>query len=59
MTREKITFKVPQVKQRMHRMLFDDDSPFRPKVVNRKDTYERRPKHKNKNWENENEEPND
>ena len=30
---------------RAHYVLFDEDSPFKPKVVKRKDTYQRKPKH--------------
>jgi hypothetical protein len=32
---------------RVHRVLFDEDSPFKPKIVKRKDTYVRKPKHRN------------
>jgi len=33
---------------RQHFLLFSEDSPFKPKVVKRKDGYKRTPKHKNK-----------
>lgn len=45
MNRQTISFKVTKPKQRVHYMLFSEDTPFKPKVVNRKDTYKRKPKH--------------
>jgi len=36
---------------RAHFMLFAEDSPFKPKSVKRKDTYKRKPKHKNRDVE--------
>jgi len=35
-------------KGRAHRALFDEDLPFRPKVVQLKNTYKRKIKHKNR-----------
>lgn len=43
-----INFRIPKIKPRVHRMLFEDDSPFKPKVVNPKNAYKRRDKHRNK-----------
>jgi len=45
MNKQKISFKVPQVKHRNHFALFAEDSPFKPKKVERKDGYQRKPKH--------------
>lgn len=43
-----ISFKVPRVRGRAHRALFDDELPFQPKVVPpKKGQYNRRPKHRN------------
>lgn len=36
---------------RAHYMLFAENSPYKPKSVKRKDTYKRKPKHKNKDVE--------
>lgn len=41
-------FDPPRRKRRAHE-LYDADSPFRQKIVNRKDLYKRKPKHVNKN----------
>lgn len=51
MRKHTISFKVPQVKQRNHFALFAEDSPFKPKKVDRKDGYKRKPKHNSlKDW---------
>lgn len=47
---EVIKFSVPKPKHRVHKMLFDCDSPFKPSKVERKDTYKRRLKN-NKQWQ--------
>lgn len=39
--------KITPPKRRNHRVLFLSDSPFKPKVVERKDLYKRKPKHRN------------
>lgn len=39
-------------KTRTHRVLFDNDSPFKPKVVERKDKYKR----SDKKWRKDNDE---
>jgi hypothetical protein len=44
MRKEVISFKVPQPKQRRHHVLFAEDTPFKPKRVERKDGYKRKPK---------------
>lgn len=43
-----LSFTVEMPKRRMHKALFDDELPFKPKVVKPKNQYKRRPKHKNK-----------
>ena len=49
MTKRRTTIKLELPKQRMHRMLFDDELPFRPRVEkNPKTTFKRKPKHPNK-----------
>lgn len=37
----------PTRKTRAHRVLFDSNTPFKPKRVERKDLYKRKPKHRN------------
>lgn len=50
MKREILSFKLEPMKHRAHRVLFDDDTPFKPKVVKpKKGQYQRRPKHRNQN----------
>lgn len=41
-----IVIKVPRAKNRAHFMLFAEDTPFKPKKVERKDGYKRKPKHR-------------
>lgn len=38
--------KTKKIKPRAHYALFCKDTPFKPKVVARKDLYKRKPKHK-------------
>lgn len=45
MNKQVFTFKVGKPKHRAHFVLFAEDSPFKPKVVKRKDLYQRKPKH--------------
>jgi hypothetical protein len=46
MKREILSFKIEQPKHRAHRVLFDDNTPFKPKVVrSKKGEYIRKPKH--------------
>lgn len=47
MKKTTLQFKTAQPKHRAHRPLFEEDSPFKPKVVKRKDLYKRKPKYKN------------
>jgi hypothetical protein len=48
MKRELITFVTTgKLKHRMHKVLFAEDTPFKPKVVKNKTTYTRKSKHKN------------
>jgi hypothetical protein len=46
MKRETLTF-LTTPKHRAHRVLFDTDTPFTPKVVKSKKLFKRQPKHKN------------
>ena len=48
---QKISCKVSKPKHRAHKALFDDDLPFGHKVFNPKNTYKRKPKHKNALWD--------
>lgn len=48
MKKQILSFTIEQPKHRAHRVLFQEDTPFKPKVVNRKDTYKRKPKHVNR-----------
>jgi len=45
MKRETLTFLITP-KTRAHRVLFDTDTPFTPKVVKSKKLFKRQPKHK-------------
>jgi hypothetical protein len=50
MKREILSFKIEQPKHRAHRVLFDENSPFKPKVVqSKKGEYVRKQKHRAKN----------
>jgi hypothetical protein len=50
MKREILSFKIEPMKHRAHRVLFDEDTPFKPKVVkSKKSEYNRKQKHRNKN----------
>ena len=40
-----IQIKLPRQRSRAHRVLFDENSPFKPKVVQSKLQYSRRAKH--------------
>jgi len=40
-----IQIKLPRQRTRAHRVLFDENSPFKPKVVQSKLQYSRREKH--------------
>jgi hypothetical protein len=51
MKREIISFKVEQPKRRMHQVLFAEDSPFKPKRVERKDGYRRKAKHRTREFD--------
>ena len=49
MKREILSFKLEPMKHRAHRVLFDDNTPFKPKVVqSKKGEYVRKQKHRNK-----------
>ena len=46
MKREILSFKLEPMKHRAHRVLFDDNTPFKPKVVkSKKGTYTRKSNH--------------
>jgi hypothetical protein len=50
MKREILSFKIEPMKHRAHRVLFDENTPFKPKVVkSKKNQYNRQPKHSHKN----------
>jgi hypothetical protein len=50
MKREILSFKIERPKHRAHRVLFDEDTPFKPKVVeSKKGVYNRKQKHRNQN----------
>lgn len=46
-----LSFIVPQPKHRVHRVLFQEDTPFKPKVVKSKTVYKRREKYQKKDIE--------
>jgi hypothetical protein len=48
MKREILSFTIERPKHRVHKMLFDNNTPFKPKVVAPKNQYTRTPKHKGK-----------
>jgi hypothetical protein len=43
-----ISFRIEQPKHRAHRVLFENDTPYKPKVVRPKNVYKRKDKHQNK-----------
>jgi hypothetical protein len=45
MKRQILSFKIEQPKHRVHRVLFSDNTPFKPKVVQSKVQYRRKDKH--------------
>ena len=45
MKREILSFTVKEPKRRVHRVLFQNDTPFKPKVVQAKTQYRRKDKH--------------
>lgn len=51
MKQEILSFKIEQPKHRAHRVLFQNNTPFKPKVVESKTSYKRQPKHKNRSSE--------
>lgn len=46
-----LQFVLQPVKQRRHRALFDEDLPFRGRVEKPKNVYKRKPKHKNRGYD--------
>ena len=48
MKRKILSFIVEQPKHRAHRVLFSDNTPFKPKVVQSKVQYRRKDKHPNR-----------
>jgi hypothetical protein len=48
MKREILSFTVKEPKRRVHRVLFQNDTPFKPKVVESKVQYRRKDKHPNR-----------
>jgi hypothetical protein len=51
MKKQILSFIVEQPKHRAHRVLFQENTPFKPKVVQSKIAYNRKPKHKNRGFE--------
>jgi hypothetical protein len=51
MKREIISFKIEKPKHRAHRVLFDEGTPFKPKVVKSKLQYQRKPKHRKADYD--------
>jgi len=49
MKKSVLSFVVAQPKHRAHRVLFDANTPFKPKIVQDKTIYKRKVKHK-KEW---------
>lgn len=47
MKKQFFPYKLQRPNSRVHFMLFSNNSPFKQKVVERKDLYKRKPKHKN------------
>lgn len=45
MKKQILSFTVEQPKHRAHKMLFQNNTPFKPKVVQSKLLYNRKPKH--------------
>jgi len=50
MKKELLSFKIEQPKHRAHRVLFQENTPFKPKVVQSKVAYRRNTKHKNSEY---------
>lgn len=50
MKKEILKLKVGRIKHRAHKALFDNDLPFGHKVVNPKNNYKRKPKHRSIDW---------
>jgi len=55
MNKQHLSFKIPRIKPRSHKALFDNDLPFQPKIEKaKKSQYNRRPKHRNTpDWDSE------
>lgn len=52
MKRESLTFRIEPMKNRHHKMLFDEDLPFKPKVEKpKKGRYKRKNKHNKDAWD--------
>lgn len=45
---------IPKLPKRIkqHALLFDTSLPFRPKTEQRRDLYQRKPKHQKRDWDN-------
>ena len=48
MKKQILSFTVKEPKHRAHRVLFDENTPFKPKVVQSKVQYRRKDKHPNR-----------
>jgi hypothetical protein len=51
MKHEKMQLVIPR-RTRAHKVLFDNDSPFRSRTVEYKNQYKRKPKHRAKGFDN-------
>ena len=50
MKKQILSFVVVQPKHRAHRVLFQNNTPFKPKTVQSKVLYNRKPKHSNQEF---------
>ncbi len=50
MKKDVFKFEFGRPKTRNHKVLFVQDTPFKPKRVDCKITYKRKPKHQKKSW---------
>jgi|APCry1669192111_1035396.scaffolds.fasta_scaffold26762_1 hypothetical protein len=51
MKKQSFTVKFERPKTRAHKVLFDNNSPFKSKVVEDKTAYKRKPKFKYRDWQ--------
>jgi hypothetical protein len=51
MKKQSFTFEFDRPKTRAHKVLFENDSPFKPKCVKAKNQYKRREKFQKRSWD--------